>query len=73
LLPAIEVEEKWIIKLKHGSPIFDEMLIDLKEGKKVIDEKEPFIILCKGRLIEIAKYSDKFEQKSILAKPECVI
>jgi tRNA U55 pseudouridine synthase TruB len=73
LLPTIEVEKKWLGKLKHGSPIFDEMLIDLKADKKIIDEKEPFAILCEGKLIEIAKYSDKFEQKSILAKPEVML
>ena len=73
LLPVIEVEEKWIGKLKHGSPIFDEMLINLKKDKEIIDAKEPFAILCNGKLIEIAKYSDKFEQKSILAKPEVML
>jgi tRNA pseudouridine55 synthase len=73
LLPTIEVDKKWLGKLKHGSPIFDEMLIDLKADKKIIDEKEPFAILCEGKLVEIAKYSDKFEQKSILAKPEVML
>jgi len=73
LLPVIEVNSKAIEKLKNGSPIFDEMLIDLEKGRKIIDEKEPFAILCERKLIEIAKHSDKFEQKSILAKPEVML
>lgn len=73
LLPVIEVNSEAIKKLKNGSPIFDEMLLDLEKGKKIIAEKEPFVILCDGKLIEIAKYSDKFEQKSILAKPEVML
>ena len=47
--------------------------INLEKAKKIIDTKEPFIVLCDGRLVEIAKFSDRFEQKSILAKPETVL
>jgi H/ACA ribonucleoprotein complex subunit 4 len=73
ILPVIEVKPEFLGKLKNGSPIFDEMLVDLDKGKKIIDKKEPFGIIANDNLIEIAKYSDKFEQKSILAKPEAVI
>jgi H/ACA ribonucleoprotein complex subunit 4 len=73
LMPTIEVKEKFLEKLKHGSPIFDEMLVDEKEAGKIIATKEPFCIVSDNRLIEIAKFTDKFEQKSILAKPETVL
>jgi len=73
IVPVIEVKEEFANKLKNGSPIFDEMLVDLEKGKKIIDKKEPFAILCAGKIAEIAKFTDKFEQKSILAKPEVVL
>lgn len=73
ILEVVQVKPEFLGKLKNGSPIFDEMLIDLVKGKKIIDKKEPFVIVVDNRVIEIAKYSDKFEQKSILAKPEAVI
>jgi len=73
LLEVIEVKPEFIQKLYNGSPIFDEMLIDLKKGKKIIDKKEAFAIVADNKLIEIAKWSDRFEQKSILAKPEAVL
>ena len=73
LLPIIEVKPEFIDKLNHGSPFFDEMPINLKEAKKIIATKEPFAVISNGKFIEIAKFSDKFEQKSILAKPEAVL
>jgi H/ACA ribonucleoprotein complex subunit 4 len=73
LLPVIAIDKKWLAKLKNGSPIFDEMLDNLNEEKKIIDSKEPFAIVVENQLIEIAKFSDRFEQKSILAKPEAVL
>lgn len=73
LIPIVEVNQEAIKKLKHGSPLFDEMLIDEKKARKIIDTKEPFAVINDNLLIEIAKFSDKFEQKSILAKPETVL
>lgn len=73
LMPCIEVKEEFLDKLKHGSPIFDEMLVNDKEGRKIIGTKEPFGVVIGNNLVEIAKFSDKFEQKSILAKPETVL
>lgn len=73
LLPIIEVKPEFIDKLNHGSPFFDEMPINLKEAKKIIATKKPFAVISGNKLIEIAKFSDKFEQKSILAKPEAVL
>lgn len=73
LIPLIEVKPEFIEKLKNGSPFFDEMPLHLEKARKIIDKKEPFAVVADNRLIEIAKFSDKFEQKSILAKPETVI
>ncbi len=73
LLPAVEVKPEFIGKLYNGSPLFDEMLKSLPKAKKIIEEKEPFAVISEDKLIEIAKFSDKFEQKSILAKPEAVL
>ena len=73
LIKNIVVDKKWIDKLSHGSPIFDEMLDNFKEDKKIIFTKELFGVISNNKLIEIAKFSDKFEQKSILAKPESVL
>ena len=73
LLPIIEVKPEFMGKLYHGSPIFDEMLIDLTKDRKIIAKKEPFAVVADNKLIEIAKWSDRFEQKSILAKPEVVL
>jgi len=73
ILPSIEIKPEFLGKLKNGSPIFDEMLADLKKGKKIIETKEPFCAVSGNILAEIAKFSDKFEQKSILAKAEAVL
>jgi len=73
IIPFIEMDKKWMYKLTHGSPIFDEMLSNLEKDKKIIDKKEPFAIICDDKLVEIAKFTDKFEQKSILAKPSVVL
>jgi H/ACA ribonucleoprotein complex subunit 4 len=73
LLPSIEVKPEFIDKLKHGSPVFDEMLVNDTKARKIIATKEPFCVFCGDLLIEIAKWSDHFENKSILAKPETVI
>jgi len=73
ILPIVEVKKEFIEKLYHGSPVFDEMLVDEAKARKIIDTKEPFAVICEDKLIEIAKFSDRFEQKSILAKPEVVL
>jgi predicted rRNA pseudouridine synthase len=73
LMPRLEIDAKWLSKLKNGSPIFDEMLNNLEKDKKIIDTKEPFLIFVDNKLIEIAKFTDRFEQKSILAKAEVVL
>jgi H/ACA ribonucleoprotein complex subunit 4 len=73
LLPVIEVKSEFIEKLYHGSPFFDEMPINLKKAKEIIKTNEPFGVIAENKLIEIAKFSDKFEQKSILAKAETVL
>jgi H/ACA ribonucleoprotein complex subunit 4 len=73
LIPSIEIDKKWLYKLTHGSPIFDEMLSNPDEDLKIIQTRKPFAVLVDNKLIEIAKFTDKFEQKSILAKAESVL
>jgi H/ACA ribonucleoprotein complex subunit 4 len=73
LIPIIEVKEEFIGKLKNGSPFFDEMPLDFKKAKKIIETKQPFAVVGGNKFIEIAKFTDKFEQKSILAKALAVI
>jgi tRNA U55 pseudouridine synthase TruB len=73
LMPSIEVKEEFLEKLKHGSPIFDEMLENPEKDIKIIEKREPFGVIVENNLVEIAKFTDKFEQKSILAKPETVL
>jgi len=68
-----EVKEEHIIKLKNGSPLFEEMLADENNIEKIRQNKELFAIFCKGKIIEIAEYSEQFENPSILAKPETVL
>ncbi len=75
LIPAIEVSEESLFKLHNGSPLFQEMIVkkSLKESLKIIEKGESFIIACNDRIIEIAKKSEQFQNKEILAKPETVL
>jgi len=77
LIPAVEIkDDKDIIKrLNNGSPLFEDMLEEnnLKKALKIIESKEPFAVVSANKLVEIAKFSDKFENESILAKPEVVL
>jgi H/ACA ribonucleoprotein complex subunit 4 len=73
LLPQVEVDGEFFQQLKNGSPIFKKMLINEKEAIKIINSKEPFAVICDNQLAEIAKFSDHFENKDILAKPEAVL
>ena len=73
LIPVIEVKSEFIDKLNHGSPFFDEMPVNLEKAKKIIETKEPFAVISDNKLIEIAKFSERFEQKNILAKAEVVL
>jgi len=75
LIPAIELKEDCLDRLKHGSPIFKNMIPEKYYTKiiKVIDTKEPFAIIVDKKMIEIAKWSDHFENKEIVAKPSVVI
>jgi len=73
ILPVVEVKPEFLDKLNHGSPVFDEMLAQETQARKIIDSKEAFAVVSDNKLVEIAKFSDRFEQKSILAKPEVVL
>ena len=75
LIPSVEVNEESLIKLRNGSPLFENMIIktNLKENLKIIEKGESFIITCNDRIIEIAKKTEQFQNKEILAKPEVVL
>ncbi len=73
IVPSIEIKEEFIKKLYNGSPIFEEMLLDKEKARRIIESREPFCVVSGNKLIEIAKFSDRFENKSILAKPEAVL
>lgn len=72
-IEVVEVNQEAVSKLRNGSPIFEEMLINSKESIKIIDKKEIFAVVCKDSLIEIAKKDDNFIFPNVLAKPECVL
>lgn len=75
ILPIVETKSEFIDKLKHGSPIFEEMLLDVKNSKKIIESKEPFAIILDNNLIEIAQFDEKMSKEfpNILAKPQTVL
>jgi H/ACA ribonucleoprotein complex subunit 4 len=73
IIPVVEVKPEFLAKLNNGSPVFDEMLVDEAKARKIINTKKAFAVVSGNRLVEMAKFSDKFEQKSILAKPEVVL
>jgi H/ACA ribonucleoprotein complex subunit 4 len=75
ILPVIEVKPEFADKLLHGSPFFEGMIEEDRydETTKIIESKQPFCIVSGDKLLQIAKFSDKFENEEILAKPETVI
>lgn len=75
IIPAIELKEECLDRLKHGSPIFKNMIPEKNYDKviKIVDTKEPFAVAVNKELIEIAKWSDHFENKEIIAKPDVVL
>ncbi len=72
-IELVEVNQEAVAKLKNGSPIFEEMLINPEEAIKIIDKKVAFAVVCKDNLIEIAKKDDNFKFPNVLAKAECVL
>jgi len=77
LLPIIKVkdDEDILKRLKNGSPIFLNMFEEKDKNKyiKLINQKEPFLIIWKNTLVEVAKFSEHFKNKEIIAKAEVVI
>lgn len=73
LIPVVEVKEEFVEKLMNGSPLFREMLENSEKSLKIIEKKEPFAVVSDNKLVEIARFSDKFENKEIIAKPEAVL
>jgi len=69
ILPVIEVNEEALKKLKNGSPIFSEMLVD----KKTKIPENSFAVLCNEKIIEIAKKVEEKESPNILAWPKVVL
>ena len=78
ILDCIEIKPESVEKLKNGSPIFESM-IDEKNKKdynkyvEIINKKQPFAVFSGNKLIEIARFSDRFENPEILAKPDAVV
>ncbi|MDP1729216.1 MAG: hypothetical protein Q8L27_03380, partial [archaeon] len=72
LLPSIELDKENLQKLFNGSPIFKKMLKNSKD-EKIVDSGNPFLVICDKKLVEIAKKTDHFENKEILAKAEVVL
>jgi H/ACA ribonucleoprotein complex subunit 4 len=72
LLDSIELDKENLQKLYNGSPIFKKMLKTEKDIK-IIDSGKPFLIICDNKLVEIAKKTDHFENKEIIAKAEVVL
>lgn len=75
IIPVIELKEDCLDRLKHGSPIFKNMIPEKSYDKviKIVESKEAFAITVNKELIEIAKWSDHFENKEIIAKPAVVL
>ncbi len=73
ILDFIEVKQEAIEKLDNGSPIFKEMLENPNQAMKTIKNKGLFAVLCRDKLIEIAGFTEQFENPDIIAKPEVVL
>ena len=72
-MKSFEVTSDSREKLKNGSPLFVEMLANEKDAQIIEELKEPFCLVNKDKILEIAKTTDQFQNKDILAKPEVVL
>ncbi len=70
---GFEVSEEVVTKLKNGSPLFRTMLINEKDAKTIENLEQPFGVISKNKIIEIAKSTKQFKNPDILAKPEVLI
>ncbi len=75
LVDSVEVKAEAIPKLFNGSPLFESMIDEpsLEKSMKVIGTNEPFAVVHDGRIIEIARKTEQFQNEDILAKPEVVL
>ena len=72
-MECFEVTSEAITKIKNGSPLFKQMLVNSEDEKKIKKLTIPFCLVNNSQILEIAKITDQFENKDILAKPEVVI
>lgn len=76
LIEVIKIKSEYLDKLKHGSPIYLEMLENSGKDKKMIEKGENFGVVVENNhsneLVEIAKFTKHFENPQIIAKPETV-
>jgi len=72
-MKSFPVKEESITKLKNGSPLFKQMLVNEKDAKTIQELKDAFILLSENKIIEIAKASSQFQNPEIIAKPEVVL
>jgi hypothetical protein len=49
------------------------MLENPNQAMKAIKDKGLFAVLCRDKLIEIARFTEQFENPDIIAKPEVVL
>jgi H/ACA ribonucleoprotein complex subunit 4 len=72
-IESYEVMPEAIEKLKNGSPLFKHMLKNPKDEEKIQKNTEPFCLISGNKLLEIAKITNQFENKEIIAKPVSVL
>jgi H/ACA ribonucleoprotein complex subunit 4 len=69
LIDSYEIKSEFVQKLKNGSPLFSEMLQNQEDKIEILNSKEVFALTCNKKIIELAKTTNQFENKSIIAKP----
>lgn len=72
-MPVVNVKKEFKEKLNHGSPLFENMLINKEEAIEIVNKGKEFAVFCEERLIQVCKKTDRFKNKSIIAKPEAVL
>ena len=72
LMPYFEVKNEFIAKLKNGSPLFNEMLVDLKDKNK-IDKIGDFAVISNNKVIGVYNSEHDFDNKDIIARAGVVL
>jgi tRNA U55 pseudouridine synthase TruB len=73
VLESYEIKSEFVQKLMNGSPLFKEMLKNPDDIEKIQNNTSSFCLISENRLLEIAKITNQFENKEIIAKPVSVI